>query len=77
MHVGQDGADQPDDGGLVGKDAHDPLQWKAIGWVSFGECLAVHTEDLADGRPLHAAAPLTQTPPLGGRSRIEYAGVLA
>ena len=31
-------------------------------WTSFGECLAVHTEDPADGRLLHAAPPLALKP---------------
>jgi hypothetical protein len=38
----------------------DTADWgKAIGGVPFGECLAVHTEDLADGFHIYGAAPVT------------------
>src|SRR6266545_1686598 len=41
----------------------DTADWgKAIGLVSFGECLAVHTEDLADGSHIYEAAPATLNP---------------
>jgi hypothetical protein len=30
------------------------------------ECFPVHTDDLDDNRPFHAAAPLTPNPPFGG-----------
>src|ERR687897_62077 len=41
----------------------DTADWgKAIGLVSFGECLAVHTEDLADGSHIYEAAPTTLNP---------------
>jgi hypothetical protein len=56
VQVGQDRTDEPDDGGVVGEDAHDlgpafdllvdPLQ-------------GVGAPDLADGRSPHAAAPVT------------------
>src|SRR5215213_2763378 len=35
---------------------------KAIGGVPFGECLAVHTEDLAGGPHMPGAAPITLKP---------------
>src|SRR4051812_29006019 len=46
----------------------DTADWdKAIGEVPFGECLAVHTEDPADGPYIVGAAPpAPKTPPLHG-----------
>src|SRR3954451_11662314 len=41
----------------------DTADWdKAIGGNPFSECLAVHTEDLADGPHMLGAAPLTSKP---------------
>ena len=54
----------------------DTADWgKAIGLVSLGECLAVHTEDLADGSHIYQAKPATLNPHhSAGRSSESTAG---
>src|SRR3954451_21580548 len=54
----------------------DTADWdKAIGEVPFGECLAVHTEDPADGPHIVGAAPpAPKTPPLHGTPTVGWQG---
>ena len=63
MHVGQDRTDDPDDGRLIGEDAHDP--GPAFDLL-VDPLQGVDAPDLADGRSLTQRAGHPQSPPLGG-----------
>ena len=49
----------------------DTADWdRAIGKNSFDACLAVHTEDLADGPPISSGHALRQSPPPPGTHTV-------